>query len=81
MTARVLAVLGLLLLGFDCADFEVTGVAVLGAVFLAAAAYLFGVFTHEFWFEDDPNMTPAGGNPRAAASPSAAAPPAGSHDH
>ena len=54
MTARVLIVIGLLIIAFDCADFTVTGVSVLGAVHIGAGAYLAGVFTREFWIEDEP---------------------------
>lgn len=43
---------GLLLLAFDVARLQVTGVAVLGAGFLLVAFWLFGGFTREFWIDD-----------------------------
>ena len=57
MTARILIVLGLLLLGFDCADFTVTGITILAIVFFLLAAYFAGAFTREFWFDDEEPLT------------------------
>lgn len=56
MTVRVLAFLGLLVVMFDCADLNVGGITILGAVFIALAAWLGGVFTRDFWISDDPRL-------------------------
>lgn len=56
MTARVLAFLGLLVVLFDCADLNVGGITILGAVFIALAAWLGGAFTRDFWVSDDPRL-------------------------
>ncbi|WP_307221819.1 hypothetical protein [Microbacterium arborescens] len=53
MTARVLLLCGLALLAFDIARLNISGVALLGIVFVAISALLFGVFTRDFWIADD----------------------------
>ena len=51
---RVLLIVGLILIGFDVARLNMTGVAMLGVVFLILAAFLAGVFTRDFWISDNP---------------------------
>jgi hypothetical protein len=53
MTARVLLLCGLVLLAFDVARLNITGVALLGIVLMTISAFLAGVFTREFWIADD----------------------------
>lgn len=53
MTARVLLVTGLLLLGFDAADITITGVSVLATVIMLIALWLAGGFTRDFWILDE----------------------------
>jgi Na+/phosphate symporter len=54
MTARILLFAGLLLFAFDVARLNVTGVALLGVVFIAIAAVLLGALTPSFWIADEP---------------------------
>jgi hypothetical protein len=53
VTARFLIVAGLLLLGFDAADVQVTGLAVLAAVIIGAGLITDGVLTREYWIAPD----------------------------
>ncbi|WHE35181.1 hypothetical protein [Microbacterium sp. BDGP8] len=53
MTARVLLLCGLILLAFDVARPNITGVALLGIVLMTISAFLSGVFTRDFWVADD----------------------------
>ncbi|MGZ0069356.1 hypothetical protein [Microbacterium arborescens] len=53
MTARVLLLCGMALLAFDIARLNISGVALLGIVFMAISALLFGVFTRDFWWIAD----------------------------
>ena len=49
---RLLTVAGFLTLGFDAADFTITGLSVAAVLVLLIAAWLGGVFTEEFWIAD-----------------------------
>lgn len=53
MTALALVFAGLLLLGFDVADFTVTGLSVLAAVLIAIGLWLGGAFSRAAWIADD----------------------------
>lgn len=53
MTERVLLLCGLVLLAFDVARLNITGVALLGIVLMTISALLSGVFTRDFWIADD----------------------------
>ncbi|WP_242086035.1 hypothetical protein [Microbacterium lacticum] len=50
---RFLIAAGLLLLGFDAADFTITGVSVLATVIMLIALWLAGGFTRDFWILDE----------------------------
>lgn len=50
---RLLIAAGLLLLGFDAADFTITGVSVLATVIMLIALWLAGGFTRDFWILDE----------------------------
>ena len=50
---KALLVAGLLLIGFDVARLTMTGVAVLGVLFIAIVMWAAGVFTRAFWIEDE----------------------------
>ena len=67
---------GLLLFGFDVARLNMTGVALLGVIFIAVAGAMWGVFTRDFWVAPS---TPAGAAeaPDLAHLPQGAAVPAG----
>ena len=53
MTALVLVVAGVLLLGFDAADFTVTGLSVLAALLIGLGLWVGGAFTRAAWVCDD----------------------------
>ena len=50
---KALFVAGLLLVGFDVARLNMTGVAVLGVVFITITMWSAGVFTRGFWIADE----------------------------
>lgn len=93
MTARVLLLAGLVLCGFDVAQLRITGIFLLGVVFLVIAFWLFGGFTAAFWVADAETSArldavdveldrrglsaPAGGDFPTQATSPSVAPPAG----
>lgn len=50
MTALVLVILGFLLLGFDGADFTITGLSLLAAILIGIGLWLGGAFSADAWF-------------------------------
>lgn len=53
MIALLLVVLGVFLLGFDAADWSLGGLALLGALLIAAGAWVGGGFDRRAWFGSD----------------------------
>lgn len=53
MTALVLLVTGLLLLGFDAADFTITGISILALLLIALGLWVGGAFDRSQWVADD----------------------------
>ena len=52
MTAVAMVVAGLLMLGFDAADFTITGLSLLGALLIALGLWVGGAFTRAAWIAD-----------------------------
>lgn len=53
MTAVVLVLAGFLLLGFDAADFSITGLSLLAAFLIGLGLWLGGAFRRSTWIADD----------------------------
>lgn len=52
MTAVAMVIAGLLMLGFDAADFTITGLSLLGALLIAIGLWVGGAFTRAAWIAD-----------------------------
>ena len=58
MTAVAMVVAGLLMLGFDAADFTITGLSLLGALLIALGLWVGGAFTRAAWIADAETSAP-----------------------
>lgn len=56
MSAWIIFLAGLALFGFDVARLTMSGLAVAGVVLMVVAFYMWGAFTRDFWFADDPSL-------------------------
>lgn len=66
---------GVLFVTVDIVRLDITGLFLLGSVFLALWFWLIGGFTRDFWIQPTPTPTGGAASPAPATTPSVAAPP------